>query len=238
MLRKVNLNEADRILTVLTPDFGKISVMAKGVRRLKSRFCGRLETLYHVELSCFRGNTLSHLNEAELISADPLYELDLDQHRILFAIAEITDRLVPEADHAAEVYSLLLDTLAHLGKTDKPENLFHAFLIKLLTILGFMAPWDYCARSRRKLTAAEPLYLNPVEGCIVCAGYAGALDIRICAPMVKWVNFMQRYAFEDILRVTTTPGERQQVWYMLTGMLSNLLSGQLKSDVFLSKARL
>jgi DNA repair protein RecO (recombination protein O) len=65
VLRRFNLNEADQIVTVLTEDEGKVSLLAKGSRRLKSKFCGRLEPFYHVSLNYFQGRELGHLDEAD-----------------------------------------------------------------------------------------------------------------------------------------------------------------------------
>ncbi|MBN1258357.1 DNA repair protein RecO, partial [Candidatus Peregrinibacteria bacterium] len=77
ILRKSNLNDADQILTVLTRDRGKISCIAKGCRRLKSRFCGRLEILYEVRLAGFEGRELAHLDEVELLDARSLLDCGL-----------------------------------------------------------------------------------------------------------------------------------------------------------------
>jgi len=87
VIRRFNLNEADQIVTVLTEDEGKISVLAKGSRRLKSRFCGRLEPFYHVALNYFQGRELGHLDEAELLEVYAPLESDLKSKSILFFMA-------------------------------------------------------------------------------------------------------------------------------------------------------
>ena len=55
IIRKTKLGEADRILTLYTPDLGKIQGIAKGVRRPKSRLSGHLELLTHSQVTLVRG---------------------------------------------------------------------------------------------------------------------------------------------------------------------------------------
>ena len=69
VLRTTKLGEADRIVTLLTRSHGKIRAVAKGVRRVKSRFGGRLEPFMRVDVLIATGRTLDVVSQAESISA-------------------------------------------------------------------------------------------------------------------------------------------------------------------------
>ena len=69
VLRTAKLGEADRIITLLTRDHGKVRAVAKGVRRTKSRFGARLEPFMRVDLLLGEGRTFDSVRQAESISA-------------------------------------------------------------------------------------------------------------------------------------------------------------------------
>ena len=121
------------------------------------------------------------------------------------------------------------------SRKDHPESnvVLHAYMIKLITLLGFMPPWENCARTGDKLNLDDAIFFNATEACVLSRPYASASDLNIPIPMVKWVNFMQKYPIAATAKVQTTPGERAQVWHMLQAILPNILTSPLKSEKFL-----
>src|SRR5947209_20213728 len=67
VLRSIRYGEADRILDLYTPDLGLVSVIAKGIRRIRSRFGGRLEPLSCVEFLAYEGKTLDTITQVEIL---------------------------------------------------------------------------------------------------------------------------------------------------------------------------
>jgi DNA repair protein RecO (recombination protein O) len=235
VLKRVNFNEADQIVTILTSNCGKISCMAKNSRLLKNRFCGRLELAYQVGITGFHGRNLGYANEVEITDARQLFNLDLKTTGIIFYISEITNKLLQDGQQIDGAYSLLLHALDHLNSNqDKNEVILYAYIIKLLTLLGFMAPWDRCARSNVKLNLLEPLYLNVRDGSVIRSGYNTPEDIRLTPPLIKWVNYMQKEPFPELIKVAPGKGEKVQVWYMVKTMLENILSYPVKAEEFLN----
>lgn len=233
-MRKFDLNEADQILTVLTKDCGKISFLAKGIRRIKSRFCGKAELFYEVEINGFQGKGLCHLNEVNIINSRSFFDSDLNTKGVLFYIAEITQKLIQDDQCIDGVYELLLDTLNHLNG-ERDEIVLHTYLIKLLTKLGFMAPWDHCSRCNIKLDLNETNFLNHSEISILKSEYASPLDKPIKSSFIKWVNFMQSYPLSEINKVTINSDEQTDVWNLIQSGLRNILDRSLRSEEFLLK---
>ena len=234
ILRRINLNDADQIVTVITKDLGKISCMAKGSRRTKSKFCGRLEMFYQVKVTAFQGRNLGYLDEAEPISHREFHDACLRSKSILFYIAELTNRLIQDEQQIDGAYELILGALDQIDEdNNKSELVLYAFTIKLLGLLGFMAPWDKCARSNVKLDLAQPLFLNLHDGSVVTSGYNSSTDSRLTPPLIKWVNFMQKSSFADIVKVAPSKGEKTQVWFLIKTMLENILNAPIKSEEFL-----
>jgi len=226
------LNEADQIVTVLTENEGKISLMAKGSRRLKSKFCGRLEPFYHVSVNYFQGRELGHLDEAEILEVYTPLESDLRSKSILFYMAEITAKLVADGQECQDVYQLLNECMSEFEERHS-EIILHAYMVKLLTVLGFMAPWDRCSRSNKKLNLIEPHYLSARDSSVVRSGYNEPSDVRLTPSVIKWVNYMQKESFGTLKRVTPSHGEKAEVYYIMQSVFGNILNYPFKSEAFL-----
>ena len=142
--------------------------------------------------------------------------------------------MVQDGQQIHGVYELLIETLDHLNHNqEKNEVILYAYLIKFLTLLGFMSPWDHCARSGEKLNLMEPLYLSMEHGSVIRSGYNGSLDPRLTPPLIKWVNYMQQSPFADIVKVRPNKGERIQVWTVIQTIFQNILNAPVKAELFL-----
>jgi DNA repair protein RecO (recombination protein O) len=135
ILKRTNFGEADRMITSLTQRFGKISIVARGVRRIKSRRAGNIEVLNVAKLHLFhsRGYTLT---EAEAIETFPKIKANLTLSTTAFHVIELIDRLVPEGQKNENLFELAVTALKLLQQ--HPRQIFiRAFEVKLLGILGF-----------------------------------------------------------------------------------------------------
>ncbi|QQR83080.1 DNA repair protein RecO [Candidatus Peregrinibacteria bacterium] len=118
ILRKVNLNEGDRIVTLLTADRGKVHALAKGARQFKSKFCGKLEPFNHLAFTGFQGRELIYLNEVELLST---FCERTAEHGPLFYLAEVTHKLMQDDEHVDGVYELF-GRRARFGATTQTRS--------------------------------------------------------------------------------------------------------------------
>ena len=114
VLRTWKLGEADRIVVLLTQGEGKVRAVAKGVRKTKSRFGGRLEPFSHVDLSLYRGRELDIVTQAEVIN--PFRALREDYDRVVAgaAMLEAVDQVAQEREAAIRLYLLLVRALRAL----------------------------------------------------------------------------------------------------------------------------
>jgi DNA repair protein RecO (recombination protein O) len=135
ILKRKDFGEADRVLTVLTDRFGKISVIAKGVRRITSRRAGNIELLNRVKIHLFKGKSYT-LTEAESIETFQIIKENLTLSTLAFHIIELADRLAVEDQKNPYVYDLTVSALHLLA--ENPRQLFvRAYEVKLLSLAGF-----------------------------------------------------------------------------------------------------
>lgn len=136
ILKRRNLGEADRILTVFSLQKGKISVLAKGVRRITSRRAGNVELLNRVSLYFYQGKGMPVLTEAESLENFQKLKEDLKLSTVAFHIIELVDKLTAENQESRVLYQHLIEVLKRLGKTPR-QILIRAFEVKILTLMGF-----------------------------------------------------------------------------------------------------
>src|SRR3989338_10556742 len=117
-LKMSNFGEADRVITVLTDRFGKISVVAKGVRRITSRRSGNVELLNRVKLHLFKAKNYT-LTEAESIETFAKIKENLTLSTTAFHVIELVDRLTREEQKNIQIYSLTVSILQILEKNPR-----------------------------------------------------------------------------------------------------------------------
>jgi DNA repair protein RecO (recombination protein O) len=148
VLRSFRYGEADRVLHLYTPERGRVSAIAKGVRRPRSRFGGRLEPFFRVRLLLHEGRSdLMTVTGAETISAHPRLREDAGGLEGAARACEAVARIFDDGDPHAGVYNLLANELALLdgepARATRANAL--AFRLKLLLAAGFAPQLAGCA---------------------------------------------------------------------------------------------
>ncbi|MCR4324939.1 MAG: DNA repair protein RecO [Candidatus Curtissbacteria bacterium] len=139
VLRRRNFAEADRIVTFYTRDFGKITAIAKGVRRPRSRKAGHLELGNWCKVFVARGRNLDLLTEVELKQSFGIADFTEDKANRIYHLLEIVESLTPEAQRNQRVYFLLLAFLKEIQDKEDFNLISSVFKIKILSSLGFFS---------------------------------------------------------------------------------------------------
>jgi DNA repair protein RecO (recombination protein O) len=149
VLRTQNLGEADRIITLLCRQNGRVRAVAKGVRRTKSRFGARLEPFTHVDVMIHPGRSLGVITQAEVIRpyGAPLVG-DYPRYTAGVAMLETAERFTPmESEPAIRQFLLLIGGLRALGEDERePRLVLDAYLLRSLAVAGYAPALEECAR--------------------------------------------------------------------------------------------
>ena len=147
MLRTHKLGEADRILTMLSRQHGKIRAVAKGVRRTASRFGARLEPFMVADVQLYEGRSLDVVTQAETLGAyGPLIVADYDRYTAANAMVETADRLT-DADVSLQQYLLLVGALRSLSRGEHaPALTLDSYLLRALSLAGWAPTFADCSR--------------------------------------------------------------------------------------------
>ena len=133
-----NLGESDKVVYFYTESLGKIEAIAKGARKINSKFTGHLEILNIAQIELYFGKNKSILRE--IITEKPSTNLqsDLDHASSIIQLAEITNRMLFENQNIDDLFPLIEESCKHLHTKDRSLTILLSYLIKFLDITGFM----------------------------------------------------------------------------------------------------
>lgn len=240
VVRQTPLGEADRIVTLCAPDRGKIRAVAKGARRVKSRFGGHLELLTRVRVSVAVGRNLDTVTEAHGLRSHRGLRGDLGRLSRAMYAAELIDGFSIENNSNVPAYRLLLEALDWMERARDPDLLLRWFEMRLLDCCGYMPELTNCVECREPLLPDDHLFACGVGG-VVCpdcraGGGEGAL---VPAPLnaMKALRFLQRqggYDGLDAMNVSRRAvGEAERV---TRAYIRHIIERDVKSAQFVALA--
>jgi DNA repair protein RecO (recombination protein O) len=167
VLRTIRLGEADRIVTLMTEQHGKVRAVAKGVRRTTSKFGSRLEPLSHVALLGWQGRgDLDIINQVEVVDTFRPVREDLDRMTAAMSMLEVVDQIGQERHGNPRLYEMLVGAMAALAERNSPM-VGPAFFLKVLALEGSAPVLDVCV-SCGEDDAGLLVAFDLVEGGVLC----------------------------------------------------------------------
>ena len=169
VLRTQKLGEADRIVTLLTRNHGKVRAVGKGVRRTSSRFGSRLEPFMVIDAQLYTGRNLDVVTQVETIGCyAPAISADYGRYTAGTAMLETAERLV-DAEHepALQQFVLLTGGVRALAeRAHDPGLVLDSYLLRALAVAGWAPSFIDCARCG---TAGPHQAFAVASGGAVCA---------------------------------------------------------------------
>ena len=133
-----NMGDYDKMLTILTPNYGKISCVAKGARRPQSALLAGTQLFCFGEYLMYKGTNTYHMNSCETIEIFYNLRTDLDKLKYAMHINKIIQDVTEENDNCYRILQLFLNTLYIISEIDKDMDfILSVFKLRLLSILGF-----------------------------------------------------------------------------------------------------
>jgi len=139
ILKRRDFGEADRIVTFYTRDFGKVTALAKGVRRPRSKKAGHLELGNWCKVFIAKGKNLDLLTEVELKKPFGIEDFSESKANKIYHLLEILECLTPEHQKNLQVYILLVNFLKRISREENFNLLSTVFKIKIMSALGFFS---------------------------------------------------------------------------------------------------
>ncbi|MGC8875337.1 MAG: DNA repair protein RecO [Chloroflexia bacterium] len=238
VLRRSDTGEADRILTLYTPERGKLRLVARGVRRPGSRLSGHVELLTHSTFLVVRTRGLDIVTQAQTLHAFPSLRSNLERIAWGCYFAELLDRMAPEESANLPAFQLLLEALELLDAGAVPELLARGYELHLLAVLGFRPQLSCCVGCQGELRAQEHAF-SALLGGVLCPRCRGE-DFRarpLSLQGLKALRYLQRTGLEEATRLRLSPGCREEIAGLLHTYICTILERELHTAGFLDEIR-
>lgn len=236
VIKRINLGEADRILTLYTPELGKLKAIAKGSRRPKSKLGGHVELLTHSLLLIAKGRNLDIITQAQTIDNFLTLKEDLELLSCGFYIAELIDVFTGEDIEDHSIFNLLLSTLQQLTTVKDGENVLRYFELHLLDHLGYRPQLQRCAGCGTALQP-ETNFFASSQGGVLCrtCGYQEPLARGISLNTLKVLRLWQGCDYATASRVKINSELAAELKSIMREHIKYILERQVKSIAWMDK---
>ena len=174
-----NMGDYDKMITLLTPNLGKISCSARGARRNKSLLLAGTQFLCFGEYQLFKGGEAYKINSCETIEMFYNLRTDLDKLTYAVYVTKIISDVTTENQNSYNTLKLFLNTIYAISETNKDMDLIVSiFKLRLLKILGFAPNTKECVSCKEKENITHFSIIDNGFKCESCSRQdTGAIQI-------------------------------------------------------------
>lgn len=167
VLRSRKYMEADSLLTILSKKKGKLSAIAKGVRKTRSRLRGGVQVFTHNDMLLYEGRNLDIVTQSECLEPFSLLHENIIAMTAAGYWSELIDSLVPEREYDSEIFRLALAGY-HILCLNNNEITIRALEIKLLSLLGYSPYMSKCISCGKPIAQARQIKFSINQGGVLC----------------------------------------------------------------------
>lgn len=239
VLSRFDLGEADRVLTLLTPEDGKLKAVAKGVRRPGSRIGGAVEPFAELELLLVRGRTFDVITQASVGHAWLALRDRLESAATAWYVGELAERAVEERAYAYPVYALLKRAYQLLDDGMAPGRVARWFETDLADALGVRPEVERCVECDRPLEEGERFRWVPSLGGVLCERHPGppAEVVGLSLDALKLLRAYRRLDIEAIAGLRLPAAVENEVEAVMRRFMRQALERDARSLAFLDEVR-
>lgn len=231
VLKQSDFSEADKIVTIYSKQLGKISCVAKGIKRSKSKLRGSVLPFTHSSLMLYKGKSLYTITGADIIKSFITLRKDILLLSYATYCLELLDSFTIEEEPNLQIFILVVTTF-HLLQIIDPWVALKYFEIRLLRFSGYRPETKFCVNCGKK----NSKYLfSCVQGGVLCP-FCKSIDPRgskISAGSLKVIDLLDRINLDKIHVIKPTSNNKNELDEMLEDYITYLLSRKLKSKEFL-----
>lgn len=163
ILARRNFGEADRILSVYSKNHGRISLIAKGIRRPSSKKRGHLEVFSYIKFQATDSKSIGIITEVETIKNFEKIKKDLTKVALAYYFVEVIGKITHEHERNDGIFELILNYLEKLEYETHLKSLRNDFVLELLTVTGFWPEGKKLLNPDEKLEEVVERNINSVR---------------------------------------------------------------------------
>ncbi len=239
VLHHNNYGEADRFVRLLTAEHGKLSALARGVRRMNSRKAGHLEpfTLAAMQLTKGHGSVWT-VDQVSTIESFPNILNTLERTTQASYVTELADRFAVEEVENRSLFFLTVETIRRIANMDDPFPALRYFDLRLLDLAGYRPQLHQCVVCTNEIRPINQNFSALMGGivCPACSPFEASLR-PITVRALKFLRYYQSGSFKEAASAGWPQDIRMESEMILTEYLTFLLERKINSQEFLANIR-
>lgn len=234
VLGSVKLGEADRIVTLFTPDRGRVPTVVKGIRKIRSRFGGRLEPFSHLDVRLHEGRSLHTLTGADTIKTYASVRDRTDCLKASLSFVNLLNRATPELEKRPRTFNLVKKFLEAMdsasgGDTGPATLLSLAAQLKFILLAGYLPRLSSCAVCSREGDFAR---FSAAAGGVLCPHCEGT-SFKVKTATITTMRQLLEKPLDETLSLNADSRTEREIWQIIRETCRYHLGVDLKVEPWL-----
>ena len=232
-----HLGEADKILTLFSPQEGKVHAVARGVRRPRSSLLGGTQLFCYSNFLLMKGRNLDSVRQCDIKESFHKIRGNLEPMAYGLYFAELLRVSTPMEDKNQQLFRFIIKTMYFLQEWQDLELLKSIYEIKLMALQGYTPELFYCISCGTK--SFERVYFSPALGGVLCQKCRNSdqRSIKINHNTLSTLKSLLYGTYEDLLGLKVRDEIKKQINNIMTPFISYHIEKKLKTLQFIKDVR-
>ncbi len=228
VIRSIDYGEGNKIITLFTKENGKVGLMVRGAKKVRSRHAAVTQLFTHAQFDFYKSGQMGSLNAAEIINAFQSIREDLYTAAYTSYMAEMVDRMVGDSEGSAFLFGQFSGGLAALDEGKDMQIVTHVFELKMLAFGGYMPVLEVCVSCGR---TEGGMAFSAAMGGIVCPLCRGKdlSAIPLAEGSWKLLKLLAQVDIRRLGRIEVKESTRQQLKQCIQGCIDHYIGIRWKS---------
>jgi len=234
VLKRKDVGEADKIITVFSDRYGKIIARAKGVRKILSKNGGSIELFILADFVFAEGKNFDILVGASIINSFKNIRNNLKKTAIAYYFVELVDKLTSEKEGSNKIFGLLLESFSFLDSKKEKLLIYPYFELNLLSYLGYFPQLEKCVHCHKEINSEINYFSNHLGG-IVCPNCQNFKNPhKISQNALKTLRVILKYDFGFLNKIKINEEIQKEVKFIVENFLKHVAEKEFKSPKFIA----
>lgn len=231
VLKKYPFGEQDFFVTIYSPLLGRFDALAKGARKIDSKFTGHLETLNICNIQLYKSSSKYIITQCQISQSFRPIRDNLELSMLSLLLIEIFYNLAHAHENGNELFDLIEKSLTQLSKNNKNALAIETFKIKILKLSGALPDISNCSQCHHKWSATDTILIDP-NGHIFChmCGKPWKIQSAISFNIMKLINFIAIAPHEKIEQLKLQTQDLNQLKKITDSFLHTYINKEINCE--------
>ncbi|MEI7904418.1 MAG: DNA repair protein RecO [Candidatus Firestonebacteria bacterium] len=236
-LKTRSYGETSKLLTIYTRAFGKINALAKGAKKIKSRFGSSMELFTESKMMLYKKSTagLYLVSQTEIISSFPGLSCEVVKFGTASVMSEFIYNFTPQGESNPALYNFYRASLELLNGSSNEENILMAFMAKFLWLSGYKMHLKTCASCGKEIKMAlshgSHKRISAKHGGVMCSecSHKEGDAVLVKNSTLKFLEYLQEKTYEKTGAIKAGETEKKEIHKVILSFLEYNFEGGVRS---------